>query len=101
MKRNIVGTIIVISLIFWIPISCCIHFCIVRVKIYYFKFGFEELNLNFKDKRVRAEQKIEFDEQAKKYRQSINRKVSNCPLFKMFSFICIVDIKKNKVKVKY
>lgn len=28
MKRNIVGTIILISLSFWIPFSCCIHFCI-------------------------------------------------------------------------
>ena len=29
MKRNIVGTIIIISLLVWIPSSCCIHFCIV------------------------------------------------------------------------
>jgi disintegrin and metalloproteinase domain-containing protein 17 len=28
MKRNIVGSIIVISLTFWVPMSCCIHFCI-------------------------------------------------------------------------
>ncbi len=28
MRRNIVGSIIVISLGFWVPISCCIHFCI-------------------------------------------------------------------------
>ena len=27
MKRNIVGTIIVFSLIVWVPMSCCIHFC--------------------------------------------------------------------------
>ena len=30
MKRNIVGSIIIISLGFWVPISCCIHFCNVR-----------------------------------------------------------------------
>lgn len=40
MKRNIVGTIIILSLIVWVPVSCCIHFCI--------------------DKRLRAEQKSEY-----------------------------------------
>jgi disintegrin and metalloproteinase domain-containing protein 17 len=28
MRRNIVASIILISLSFWVPISCCIHFCI-------------------------------------------------------------------------
>jgi len=28
MKRNIVGSIIIISLSLWVPFSCCIHFCI-------------------------------------------------------------------------
>lgn len=28
MRRNIVGSVILISLIFWVPISCCVHFCI-------------------------------------------------------------------------
>ncbi len=31
MKRNIVGSIIIISLLFWVPMSCCMHFCIVRL----------------------------------------------------------------------
>ena len=67
MKRNIVGTVIIISLIFWIPISCCIHFCHVRP------------NLNFnhslaiifilQDKRLRAEQKKHYREQLKPDRE--------------------------------
>ncbi len=28
MKRNIVSTIILISLLVWIPLGCCIHFCL-------------------------------------------------------------------------
>ncbi len=28
MKRNIVGSVIVITLSFWVPFSCCVHFCI-------------------------------------------------------------------------
>lgn len=28
MKRNIVGSVILLSLAIWVPFSCCIHFCI-------------------------------------------------------------------------
>ena len=37
MKRNIVGSIITVSLAFWVPISCCIHFCIDKRNIAYQK----------------------------------------------------------------
>ncbi len=45
MKRNIVGSIIVFSLLLWVPFSCCIHFCIdKRNRANHKKFITERIN---------------------------------------------------------